>query len=106
MMIIFPEGHRSRGEGLLPFHPGSFKLATQAEAPIIPAALEGSYDVFERNYRINAVPVRVTYCKLINTADIPVSDRKQQLADLVRAVIAGALEISGGSGQNPGLTKL
>ncbi|MDR1909415.1 MAG: 1-acyl-sn-glycerol-3-phosphate acyltransferase, partial [Spirochaetaceae bacterium] len=31
-MIIFPEGHRSRGQGLLPFHQGSFKLATQSEA--------------------------------------------------------------------------
>ncbi|MDR0710320.1 MAG: 1-acyl-sn-glycerol-3-phosphate acyltransferase, partial [Spirochaetaceae bacterium] len=54
-MIIFPEGHRSRGQGLLPFHPGSLKLATQAEAPIVPVALAGSYDVFEKNYRLNPV---------------------------------------------------
>jgi 1-acyl-sn-glycerol-3-phosphate acyltransferase len=90
-MIIFPEGHRSRGQGLLPFHPGSLKLATQAGAPIIPAALAGSYDVFEKTMRVRAVPVKVVYEKLIITADIPPADRKQILADQIRTVIAAAL---------------
>ncbi|MCL2880357.1 MAG: 1-acyl-sn-glycerol-3-phosphate acyltransferase, partial [Treponema sp.] len=27
VMVVFPEGHRSRGQGLLPFRPGSLKLA-------------------------------------------------------------------------------
>jgi 1-acyl-sn-glycerol-3-phosphate acyltransferase len=90
-MLIFPEGHRSRGQGLLPFHPGSLKLATQANATIIPVAIAGSYDVFEKNKRIQAVPVRVVYCKPINTADIPLSERKQVLADQIRGVIAAAL---------------
>ncbi|MDR0465588.1 MAG: 1-acyl-sn-glycerol-3-phosphate acyltransferase, partial [Treponema sp.] len=44
-MVIFPEGHRAKGRGLLPFHPGSLKLATAAEAPIVPVAIEGSYEV-------------------------------------------------------------
>jgi 1-acyl-sn-glycerol-3-phosphate acyltransferase len=90
-MIIFPEGHRSRGQGLLPFHPGSLKLATQAGAPIIPVGIAGSYDVFERTRRAQAVPVKVAYGVPINTADIPPADRKQVLADQIRAVIAGSL---------------
>jgi 1-acyl-sn-glycerol-3-phosphate acyltransferase len=90
-MIIFPEGHRSRGQGVLPFHPGSLKLATQAGASIIPAAIAGSYDVFEKNKRIQAAPVKVVYGKPINTADIPAGDRKQVLADRIRAVIEAAL---------------
>ena len=94
-MIIFPEGHRSRGQGLLPFHPGSLKLATQAEAPIVPMALAGSYDVFEKNHRLNAVPVRVTFGKPIDTADIPAGNRKQILADQIYAVIKKALEEEG-----------
>jgi 1-acyl-sn-glycerol-3-phosphate acyltransferase len=91
-MIIFPEGHRSRGQGVLPFHPGSLKLATQAEAPIVPMALAGSYDVFERNYRVNAVPVTVIFGEPISTADIPAADRKQILADRVHDIIVGLLE--------------
>jgi 1-acyl-sn-glycerol-3-phosphate acyltransferase len=91
-MIIFPEGHRSHGQGLLPFHPGSLKLATQSGAVIVPVALKGSYDIFERNNRVKAAPVRITFCKPINTADIPATDRKMILSDQIYAVIKEALE--------------
>jgi 1-acyl-sn-glycerol-3-phosphate acyltransferase len=93
-MVIFPEGHRSRGEGLLPFHPGSLKLATQAGAPIIPLALQGSYDVFEKNYRIVGVPVSVSFGEPIETSSLGPDEKKQALADRVRNVIASAMEES------------
>ena len=83
-MIVFPEGHRSRGKGLLPFHPGSLKLATQAEAVIVP--------VFEKNYRVKAVPVTVAFGRPINTADLPAADRKLILSDQVYAVIKETLQ--------------
>jgi len=86
-MIIFPEGHRSRGRGLLPFHPGSFKLATQSRAVIVPVALKGTWEVFEKSYRVNPGPVSVTFCKPVNTADIPAEDRKQVLAEKIYNVI-------------------
>ena len=91
-MIIFPEGHRSRGRGLLPFHPGSLKLATQSGAIIVPVAITGTYDVYEKTYRVNACPLRITFCKPINTADIPVTDRKQALSDQIYGVIKETLE--------------
>ena len=91
-MIIFPEGHRSRGSGLLPFHPGSFKLATQSEAVIVPVAITGTYDIFEKNYRVHSGPVSITFCKPINTADIPAADRKTTLSDQVYGVIKQTLE--------------
>jgi len=91
-MIIFPEGRRSRGEGLLPFHPGSLKLATQAAAPIVPAAVAGSYDVFEKNYRVTTTPVKVCFGEPIYTSDMPSEDRKQILADKIYGVIKEQLE--------------
>ncbi|MCL2270792.1 MAG: 1-acyl-sn-glycerol-3-phosphate acyltransferase [Treponema sp.] len=94
-MIIFPEGHRSKGRGLLPFHPGSLKLATQSGAVIVPVAISGTYDVFEKTYRVNACPLRITFCKPINTADIPLADRKQALSDQIYGVIKEALETNG-----------
>jgi len=90
-MLIFPEGHRSRGRGLLPFHPGSLKLATQSGAVIVPVAITGSYDVFEKNYRVNPVPLRIVFCKPINTSALPVTDRKQALSDQIYDVIKTAL---------------
>ena len=91
-MIIFPEGHRSRGRGLLPFHPGSLKLATQAGAVIVPVAITGTYDLFEKNFRVNPGPLRIVFCPPINTADIPAADRKQALSDQIYGVIKAALE--------------
>jgi len=91
-MLIFPEGHRSRGQGLLPFHPGSLKLATQSESVIVPVAITGSHDVFEKNYRIKTAPLRIVFCPPINTADIPAADRKLALSDQIYGVIKAALE--------------
>ncbi|MDR1420356.1 MAG: 1-acyl-sn-glycerol-3-phosphate acyltransferase [Treponema sp.] len=93
-MIVFPEGHRSRGQGLLPFHPGSLKLATQAEAPVVPVALAGSYDVFERRHRLNPGPVKVVFGSVIPTAGLSPDEKKQVLAGRIRAVIAEALGVS------------
>jgi 1-acyl-sn-glycerol-3-phosphate acyltransferase len=91
-MIIFPEGHRSRGQGLLPFRSGALKLATQAEAPIVPVAISGSYDVFERTYRIHPGPVGVRFGVPISTADLPPEGRKNALTNQVYEVIKEALE--------------
>jgi 1-acyl-sn-glycerol-3-phosphate acyltransferase len=90
-ILIFPEGHRSKGQGLLPFHAGSFKLATEAEAPIVPVAITGSYDVFEKTGRVKAVPVQIAFGKPIMTKDIPPEDRRQALSDKVREIIAAEL---------------
>jgi len=86
-LIIFPEGHRSLGRGLLPFHPGSLKLATMAEAPIVPTVIEGSYELFEKNKRFMKTPLKVTFCEPIDTASLPSMDRKLILSDKVYTVI-------------------
>jgi 1-acyl-sn-glycerol-3-phosphate acyltransferase len=90
-MLIFPEGTRSRGGGLAPFHPGSLKLAVQSQAPIVPVAITGSYGVFEKNYRVAAVPVSITFLPALNPAELPPAERKQTLAGTVHARIAAAL---------------
>jgi 1-acyl-sn-glycerol-3-phosphate acyltransferase len=86
-LIIFPEGHRSMGRGLLPFHPGSLKLATMAEAPIVPTVLEGSYELWEKNKRVVKTNLKVTFCEPIDTANLPATDRKLILSDRIYSVI-------------------
>ncbi|MCD8104922.1 MAG: 1-acyl-sn-glycerol-3-phosphate acyltransferase [Lachnospiraceae bacterium] len=49
-ITIFPEGTRSRGKSeldMLPFHEGSFKVASKSGCPIIPMAISGSSAIFE-----------------------------------------------------------
>jgi 1-acyl-sn-glycerol-3-phosphate acyltransferase len=86
-MIIFPEGHRSKGRGLLPFHSGSLKLATQAEAVIVPVAIEGSYDVYEKNKRVVSASTKITFLESIDTKSLPTEDRKQILCDRIFSAI-------------------
>ncbi|MCL2759285.1 MAG: 1-acyl-sn-glycerol-3-phosphate acyltransferase [Treponema sp.] len=92
-MIIFPEGTRSKGRGLLPFHQGSLKLATQANSTIVPVAIEGSYDVYEKNYRIVTAPARITFLESIDTSSIGLEDRKHVLCDRVYSAIKEELGI-------------
>ena len=90
-MLIFPEGTRSKGRGLLPFHTGSIKLATHSKAIIVPIAISGSYEVFEKNYRVNAVPIRVVFFPPIDTAQMSPEDRRHKLVDQVRDIIASEI---------------
>jgi len=92
-MIIFPEGHRSKGRGLLPFHPGSLKLATQAGAVIVPVAIEGSYEVFEKNYRVVSAKTKIAFLEPIDTKSIPLEDRKQILCDRIYSAIKEELKL-------------
>ncbi|MEN2768223.1 lysophospholipid acyltransferase family protein [Ornithinibacillus xuwenensis] len=46
-LVIFPEGTRSRGSELHPFKPGSLRLATKANVPIVPVTIDGTYKMLE-----------------------------------------------------------
>ena len=61
-IMIFPEGTRGRGSSeleLLPFHDGSFKIATKTGCPIIPVCISHSSAVFE-DHLPRIVPTHVT----------------------------------------------
>jgi len=45
LVWIAPEGTRSRGGALLPFKPGAFQLAIDAQAPTLPVTLDGTRHV-------------------------------------------------------------
>ena len=91
-MLIFPEGTRSKGRGLLPFRSGAIKLATNSLAPIVPIAIAGSFDVVEKNWRgVRPVPVRIIFCPPIITADMSADERRHKLPDNVRSIIEEAL---------------
>ena len=48
---IFPEGTRSRGGELLPFHAGSFKIAQKANAPLVISSVRGTEKIKKNLFR-------------------------------------------------------
>lgn len=52
-ICIFPEGTRNKAENeldMLPFHEGSFKIATKAKCPIIPIAMNNTAQMWEAHF--------------------------------------------------------
>ncbi|HIR92481.1 MAG TPA: 1-acyl-sn-glycerol-3-phosphate acyltransferase [Candidatus Egerieimonas intestinavium] len=64
-ICIFPEGTRNKGDNeleLLPFHEGSFKLATKSGCPIIPIAMNNTAEIFEAHFpKITKTKVVIEY---------------------------------------------
>lgn len=50
-LVIFPEGTRSTDGQLNRFKPGSFRLGTRAKVPIVPIAIDGTWQLYEKNNR-------------------------------------------------------
>ncbi len=44
---IYPEGTRNKGDGMLPFLNGSFKIAKKANAPIVVASIKNPENIFK-----------------------------------------------------------
>jgi len=93
-LVIYPEGTRSRGPMMLPFHKGAFKLATRSGATIVPVTVDGSWQVWEAHKRIEAGEVRVVIHPPVRTAGLDVEQRKAVPA-LVEAAIVSALAGTG-----------
>ena len=45
---IFPEGTRSRGDGMLPLQGGASLLALRSKCPVVPIYIDGDYSLFRR----------------------------------------------------------
>ncbi len=79
-IMIYPEGTRSKGEDereMLPFHEGSFRIATRSGCPIIPVAVTGTSAIFEDQFpRIKPGPVTVEYGKPIRTEGLSLEEQR------------------------------
>ena len=87
-MFIFPEGTRNKVEGtFLPFHAGSFKIATKAKVPVVPVTLVNMGDLFEDHYpRLKYVPVAIEFGDPIETEGMG-RDEQKELPDRVKAIM-------------------
>lgn len=93
-IMIFPEGTRGRGRDeldMLPFHEGSFKVATKTGCPIIPVALVNTSAIFEDHFpRVKPVEVTIEYGAPIYPKELPREEQKL-IGRKVQGVIADML---------------
>lgn len=79
-ICIFPEGTRNKNEDetdMLPFHDGSFKIATRAKCPIIPIAMSNTAQIWEAHFpTIKPCHVIVEYGKPIYPDELDKEDKK------------------------------
>jgi 1-acyl-sn-glycerol-3-phosphate acyltransferase len=90
-IAIFPEGTRSKGDKVGEFKAGSFKLATKANALIVPLTMKNSYKLFEaNNKKMKPAKVEIIISPPINTKDLSAQEIKE-LPDTVRNIIVNNL---------------
>ena len=90
-MIIFPEGTRSRGPVMGPFRNGSFKLATKADAIIVPFTINGTWKVWEEKKRIVPASLKLVFHDSIPTEGLS-SESRKMLPVMVREKIETELK--------------
>ncbi len=93
-VMIFPEGTRSRTEELLPFKDGAFKLAVEAQAPILPIAVAGTrYCMAKGSFAFRRAHAKARVLEPIPTvgmtnADVPaLRERTREVIDAARHVL-------------------
>ena len=57
IVLIFPEGTRTRDGNVAPLKPGFCSLARRAGVPLVPAAIDGAYDAWPRDRPLPAPSV-------------------------------------------------
>lgn len=86
---IFPEGTRTRGDGMMPLQGGASLLALRSKCPVVPVYIDGEYKLFR--------PVVVRVGKPVQMDDLLAGrinkDTCDVLSDRIKAAFA---ELSGG----------
>lgn len=92
---IFPEGTRNRSDDileLLPFKEGSLKIAEKSGCPVIPVAITGTADIFEKHIpRITPSKVTIEFGTPIYLKQLE-PEKKKFSGAYTRDVIIGMLQ--------------
>ncbi len=86
-IVIFPEEGRSRNREMRPFQRGAFLLAIKSALPMVPMAIDGTYDVF----RVGAK--RITPGRVTIKVGTPIVTEGATLKDKDRLATASRAEI-------------
>src|SRR5207237_7941308 len=88
-IVVFPEEGRSRTREMRPFQRGGYLLALRSGLPILPVAIEGTYDVFPAGAtRVKPGKVTIRVGCAIETAGLTVRDKDRLLEESRAQILA------------------
>ena len=90
-MAIYPEGTRARDREMLPFHAGSFKIATRSGAPIVITTVDNTNHV-HRNAPFKRTEITLRICDVISSEEVS-SLSTFELAEKSRKIMCDSLGI-------------
>ncbi|MEX2025695.1 MAG: lysophospholipid acyltransferase family protein, partial [Pirellulaceae bacterium] len=89
MVLIFPEGTRTRDGQLQSLKPGFCAVARRAQVPLLPVALDGAYDAWPRTSPLpRGGRLAVVIGKPIAAAEVAQFSDEQLVAELARRMEA------------------
>ncbi len=89
-MLIFPEGTRAKDGVIKNFKAGSLRVATKAEAPILPVSIKDTYKV-RKKFPFKRSKVKLTIHKPITFEQYSVMD-KNELSTYIRDIVKRGIE--------------
>lgn len=90
-LLIFPEGTRSPDGRLLPFRPGPFTMAIEAQTPIVPITVHGTRELMPKGKgTIQPGTITLRFHPPISTVGLTAADRNE-LIERVRLVMEGSV---------------
>jgi 1-acyl-sn-glycerol-3-phosphate acyltransferase len=89
MVVMFPEGTRTRDGTIGHFRPGFTTLAVRGRAAVLPAAVEGAYQVWPRRRKLpRPGPIHVHYGQPLDPAEVAGSSEDALIQEAERRVRA------------------
>src|SRR5581483_11947196 len=88
-VVVFPEEGRSRERAMREFQRGGFLLALRSQLPILPVAIDGTFDVFSAHAKlVRPGPVTVKVGTPIPTVGLTVREKDRLLAESRAQILA------------------
>lgn len=89
-VVIFPEGTRSHGAGLLPFKRGAFILAEKSGADVVPVAIRGTAPILRKgSLLITPAEVNVSFGMPVKTTGTTEKELHTKIREEIESLLKG-----------------
>ena len=96
-ILIFPEGTRSKGQGLGEFKSGFMRIAKEAQVPIVPIAIKGTSEIMEKNNnKIRPAHVQISILPTYSSTEV-VGTNSKDMIQLIQQRIERELHLMNNS---------